>query len=120
MNYSVLCIFNYERGLVERLGWLLMIVVVAMLKWTLKTATAATKKMKLANSNMVAGLPQTFSLRMYYLLGMQPGNCHGDYLILVDCERLYLRSHTKLVSDPIFSPVDMAAVKYRRVTKFGV
>ena len=55
------------------------------------------------NSNMVTGSP---SLRMYYL---QPGNCHGDHLIVVDCEQLYLYSCSNLVLDSIFSLVDMAS-----------
>ena len=47
-------------------------------------AIALAKKAKLVNSKVVAGSPHTFSLRMYFLLDMQPGNCHGDYLIVVD------------------------------------
>ena len=47
-------------------------------------AIAPTKKVKLVNSKVTVGLPQTFPLRMYYLIDMHPGNCHGDYLILVD------------------------------------
>ena len=100
----------------ERLGCLLKITVVAMLKWTFKMAIAATKMVKLVNSNVVVGSSQTSSLRMYYVLGMQLWNCHGDYLILVDHEWLYLRSHSKLVISPIFFPINIAAVKCRHAT----
>ena len=51
---------------------------------------------------------------------MHPGNCNGDYLIVVDRERLYLHSRSKLVFDPIFSTIDMAAVKGRHATKLGL
>ena len=56
---------------------------------------------------------------MYYI-GMQPRNCHGDYQILVDHEWVYLHLRSKLVLDPILSPIDMAAVKRQHATKFGL
>ena len=114
VNYSVLCILINYRGVVERLGYLFMIIVVTVLKWTLKIAI---KKVTLVNCNVIACSPQTFSLQMYYL---QPRNCHGDYLILVDHERLYLHSRIKLVLEPIFSHVDTVAMKTQRATKLGL
>ena len=35
---------------------------------------------------------------------MQPGNCHGDYMILLDYEQLYTRL------EPNFSPVNIRGV----------
>ena len=51
----------------------------------------------LVHSNMVADLPQTFSLWMYYLLSVQPWICHGDYQIIVDCKQFHLRLPSGLI-----------------------
>ena len=90
----------------ERLVGLFMIVVVAVLRGTLKMTITPTKKVKMVNSAF-AGSPQTFFYEgTIYLLHMQPGNCHGDYLILVDREWMYLHSCSMLLLNPIFSPVE--------------
>ena len=82
---------------------------------TLNMVIAAAKE-TLINSKVVVDSPNTFSLQTYYLLDMQPGNCHGDYLILVNP----LPPFTQLVLDPILSPVDIEAVKRQHAREEGI
>ena len=45
---------------------------------------------------------------------------HAAQRNLVDCECPHLSSHSKLVLDPIFSPIHMTVAKRQHATKLGL
>ena len=96
---------------------------IVVFNWTSKIAIAAAKKVKLVEGD-TDYLQRNYRLAIGINFPYKPTHAAQEFLeyyhILVDHEQLYLRSCNKIVLDPIFSPIDIAAVKHQHAAKRGL